>query len=100
LGGAAAGRGGGAAGFAAAGGFFLGSTAGACASAMSLDSGKTIDTAGSSASAGTTVPASSRLLSFMVIPGKRSVALSVTRCQGGSDDAMTRQRQGEFMKPN
>jgi hypothetical protein len=57
----------------AAGGFFLGSTC--CASAKSADIGSMIDTAGKNVSAGTKVPASSRLLSFMVIPGKRGVAL-------------------------
>ena len=75
-GGAATGLGGGAAaGF--AGGFFLGSTAGAWACATSADIGSTIETAGNKASAGTKVPASRKLLSFMVIPGESESAPSL-----------------------
>jgi hypothetical protein len=82
FGGAAAGFGGGAvAGF--AGGFFLGSTAGAgaCACATPAAIGSTIETAGNSASAGTKVPASKRLLSFMVIPRGVVRAVVFIRCE-------------------
>jgi hypothetical protein len=111
LGGAGCGFGGAAAGFAAAGGlapgagfaggFFLGSTeAGACACAAPAKNGTANGTADKIANAGTIVPASSRHLNFMVIPGERKAAqlLFVGReCQRRANRWQC--NGGEFVKP-